>query len=87
MPWFEEEVRSAVQKASTGGEATALHSLTKLSLLKKRRERTGQEQKRGEKRREEKGKRRKKREYEKSKERKRKEKKRKVSLAHSYPWF
>lgn len=47
MPWFEEEVRSAVQKASTGGEATALHTRTRLSMLKKERqkgqERTGNE--------------------------------------------
>lgn len=26
MPWFGEEVRSPVQKASIGGEATALHT-------------------------------------------------------------
>lgn len=26
MPWFEEEVRSTVQKASIGGEVTALHT-------------------------------------------------------------
>lgn len=53
MPWFEEEVRSAVQKASTGGEATALYTQTKLPVLKKEREkgkeRTGQEKKRKEK--------------------------------------
>lgn len=91
MPWFEEEVRSAVQKASTGGEATALYTQTKLPVLKKEREkgkeRTGQEKKRKEKRREEKGTKREERKENKRKEKGREKKKRKLFLAHSYPWF
>lgn len=41
MPWFEEEVRFAVQKASTGGEATALHTQNQaVHALKKKRKKT-----------------------------------------------
>lgn len=37
MPWFEEEVRSAVQKASIGGKATALHTQNQaVRVLKKK---------------------------------------------------
>ena len=40
MPWFEEEVRFAVQKASIGGEATALHTQNQAAhaLKKKKKE-------------------------------------------------
>lgn len=39
MPWFEEEVRSAVQKASIGGKATALHTQNQaVRVLKKKKE-------------------------------------------------
>lgn len=40
MPWSEEEVRFAVQKASIGGEATALHTQNQaVHAFKKKKER------------------------------------------------